>query len=68
MYNHTAYEAYIHSLLEPGEVIHTGNYKEHKPVRIAVIKPPEPVISEDEDNRRQDAYVNWAQNRSNSNS
>jgi len=61
MFNPTAYEAYKHSLLEPNERLSHGNYKEHKPMRIQVMQPPAPVISEDEDNRRQDAYLEFMQ-------
>ena len=63
----TAEHHYIHSLLEPTDILTGGNYKRHKPVVVEVHKPPSPSISEAEDNRRQDEYLLWAQGKINHN-
>lgn len=51
---------YIHSLLEPDDIVRAGNTKRFKPVAKSYPLPKNnyPVISEYERNRREDEIIN----------
>jgi len=55
----TAEAYWIAQQLEPpNEIIRTGNHKRYKPIKDPFAgRKPDPVISEEEDNRRQDDYL-----------
>lgn len=54
----TAEEYWIaHQLEPPNEIIRTGNHKRYKEIKNIPMPNPYPVISEEEDNRRQDEYL-----------
>lgn len=53
----TAEKYWIEKQLEPDNILVTGKHK-REPRRVApVLPPPDPYITEEEDNRRQDEYL-----------
>ena len=53
----TAEKYWIEKQLEPDDILVTGKHK-REPRRVApVLPPPDPYITEEEDNRRQDEYL-----------
>lgn len=56
--NSTRYQYEVEARLQPDPLIVHGNYKRYSPLKDPlVLNVPEVRISEDEDNRRQDAYL-----------
>lgn len=60
MLNPTRYAHHIYTQLEPNDRLIVGNAKRYDPIVVPVLTP-QVRITEEEDNRRQDEYVEWAQ-------
>lgn len=56
-----SYEYWVHQQLEPTDVIITGTYRRYD--RVHTVKQMKPMVqlTEAEDNKIQDAYLEWAQ-------
>lgn len=63
-FNSKAYFNYEQRLLDPDNVVSRGTYRRHKEVKPVTVIAPDPVrLSEYEDNKRQDAYVESKQHK-----
>ena len=48
---------WIEKQLEPDNILVTGKYKRERRRGVPVLPAPDPYITEEEDNRRQDEYL-----------